>query len=181
MGHGIKAADGSRDDYKGLDVRGRLLVMLVGDRKAGTPMPLCCEPENLYGRWTHKFEEARRRGAAGVLLVHTDASAGYGWAVVRNGWVQERFQREGTGQAGAMQGWITEAMAIRLFALAGRDFRAGVLGAGRSGPLSSGSFWGRARRIRQYPTRQKTTEAASGGWVLSSEPTAGAACAPHAA
>ncbi|BDU68466.1 hypothetical protein GETHOR_05670 [Geothrix oryzae] len=129
VGHGITAADGSRDDYKGLDVRGRILVMLVGDRHAGPPMPLCCEPENLYGRWTYKFEEARRRGAAGALLVHTAVSAGYGWPVVRNGWTQERFQREGSGQSGAMQGWITEATAVRLFALAGRDFRALAAGA----------------------------------------------------
>ena len=124
VGHGIAAPDGSRDDYKGLDVRGRILVMLVGDRPSGLASPLCCEPENYYGRWTYKFEEAGRRGAAGVLLVHTDASAGYGWPVVRNGWIQERFQREGSGQPGAVQGWITEATAIRLFGLAGQDFRA---------------------------------------------------------
>jgi Zn-dependent M28 family amino/carboxypeptidase len=129
VGHGIAATDGSRDDFKGLDVRGRILVMLVGDRHTGPPMPLCCEPENLYGRWTYKFEEARRRGAAGALLVHTEASAGYGWPVVRNGWVQERFQREGSGQPGAVQGWITEAMAIRLFASAGLDFRSLAAGA----------------------------------------------------
>ncbi len=129
VGHGITALDGSRDDYKGLDVRGRILVMLVGDRPSGPPMPLCCEPENQYGRWTYKFEEARRRGAAGALLVHTDASAGYGWPVVKNGWIQERFQREGSGQAGAVQGWVTEATAIRLFALAGLDFRALAAGA----------------------------------------------------
>lgn len=122
VGHGITAPDGSRDDYKGLDVKGRILVMLVGDRKAG-PMPLCCEVENLQGRWTHKFEEARRRGAAGALLVHTEASAGYGWPVVRNGWMGERFQREGSGQSGAVQGWITEAFATRLFAAGGQDFR----------------------------------------------------------
>jgi Zn-dependent M28 family amino/carboxypeptidase len=129
VGHGIAAADGSRDDFKGLDVRGRILVMLVGDRHSGPPMPLCCEPENFYGRWTYKFEEARRRGAAGALLVHTEASAGYGWPVVRNGWVQERFQREGSGQSGAVQGWITEAMAIRLFTSAGLDFRSLAAGA----------------------------------------------------
>lgn len=129
VGHGIAAADGSRDDYKGVDVRGRILVMLVGDRHSGPPMPLCCQPENFYGRWTYKFEEARRRGAAGALLVHTDASAGYGWPVVRNGWTQERFQREGSGQAGTVQGWVTEATAIKLFALAGQDFKALAQGA----------------------------------------------------
>ena len=114
VGHGIAASDGSRDDYKGLDVRGRILVMLVGDRPGGPPSPLCCESENLYGRWTYKFEEAKRHGAAGVLLVHTNRSAGYGWAVVRNSWTQERFQREGAGQPGAVQGWLTEASATRL-------------------------------------------------------------------
>jgi Zn-dependent M28 family amino/carboxypeptidase len=128
VGHGIAAGnsalEGRRDDYKGLDVRGRILVMLVGDRRNGPPAPLCCEPENYYGRWTYKFEEARRQGAAGVLLVHTDRSAGYGWPVVRNSWTQERFQLSGSGQAGALQGWLTEATAQRLFALAGQDFRA---------------------------------------------------------
>jgi hypothetical protein len=124
VGHGIAATDGSRDDYKGVDVRGKILVALVGDRKGGAPMPLCCQSENYEGRWTYKFEEARRRGAAGILLVHTDASAGYGWAVVRNGWTGERFQLEGSGQTHALQGWITEPFAMRLFAAAGQDFRA---------------------------------------------------------
>jgi Zn-dependent M28 family amino/carboxypeptidase len=140
VGHGIAAPDGSRDDYKGLDVRGRILVMLVGDRLGGPPSPLCCEPTNYYGRWTYKFEEARRRGAAGVLLVHTVASAGYGWPVVRNSWAQERFQREGSGHSGAMQGWLTEGTAVRLFALAGQDFQALTAQAGglafRPVPLS---------------------------------------------
>jgi Zn-dependent M28 family amino/carboxypeptidase len=129
VGHGIATPDGSRNDYKGLDVRGRILVMLVGDRRNDAPGPLCCEPENYYGRWTYKFEEARRQGAAGVLLVHTDRSAGYGWPVVRNSWTQERFQLAGSGQAGALQGWLTEATAQRLFALAGQDFRALAAGA----------------------------------------------------
>jgi hypothetical protein len=129
VGHGIAGPEGRRDDYKGLDVRGRMLVMLVGDRRKGPPGPLCCEPENYHGRWTYKFEEARRQGAAGVLLVHTDGSAGYGWPVVRNSWTQERFQLAGSGQAGALQGWLTEATAQRLFALAGQDFRALVAGA----------------------------------------------------
>jgi len=129
VGHGIAAPDGTRDDYKGLDVRGRILVMLVGDRHSGPSVPLCCQPANYQGRWTYKFEEARRHGAAGVLLVHTDASAGYGWAVVQNSWTQERFQLEGSGASGTLQGWITQATAVRLFALAGRDFSALAAGA----------------------------------------------------
>jgi len=129
VGHGIAAPDGSRNDYKGLDVRGKLLLMLVGDRHQGRAMPSRCEPENYYGRWTYKFEEARRQGAAGVLLIHTDSSAGYGWAVVRAGWTQERFHRTGTGQEGMMQGWITETAAGRLVGLAGQDFRTLVAGA----------------------------------------------------
>lgn len=127
VGHG--AEGGGRQDFQGVDVRGRVLVMLVGDRHDGTPLPLCCEAENYQGRWTHKFEEARRRGAAGALLIHTTPSAGYGWAVVRNGWTQERFQRQGAGQAGAWQGWLSEAAARRLFALAGQDLAALVAAA----------------------------------------------------
>lgn len=121
VGHGIAAPDGSRDDYKGLDVRGKVLLMLVGDRQDGLPMPPCCGAENQAGRWTHKFEEARRHGAAGVLLIHTPPSAGYGWPVVRNGWMQERFLREGASERGIFQGWMTEAFADRLFRLAGLD------------------------------------------------------------
>lgn len=122
VGHGIATPDGSRDDYKGVEVRGKVLLMLVGDRQDGLPMPPCCGAENQAGRWTHKFEEARRHGAAGVLLIHTAPSAGYGWPVVRNGWMQERFLREGAGQPGAFQGWMTEGFAARLFRQAGLDF-----------------------------------------------------------
>ena len=69
-------------------MRGKLLVMMVND-----PQPTAAEPDRFngkgltyYGRWTYKFEEAARHGAAGVLLIHTDASASYGWSVVQNSW-----------------------------------------------------------------------------------------------
>jgi Zn-dependent M28 family amino/carboxypeptidase len=124
VGYGIQAAEeGGWDDYKGLDVKGKVLVMLVND-----PAPTAAEPNRFngkgltyYGRWTYKFEEAARRGAAGVLLIHTDASASYGWSVVQNSWTAERFQLADADLGTGMQGWMTDASARALFAAAGQD------------------------------------------------------------
>jgi Zn-dependent M28 family amino/carboxypeptidase len=126
VGYGIASAADHWDDYKGVDVRGKVLVMLVNQ-----PTPTEAEPRlfggrNLtyYGRWTYKFEEAARRGAAGVLLIHTAPSASYPWSVVRNGWMGERFRLaqgpEGTG----LEGWLTEDSARRLFKQGGQDLDA---------------------------------------------------------
>jgi len=124
VGYGIAAPEeGGWDDYKGVDVKGKLLVMLVND-----PAPTASEPNRFngrgltyYGRWTYKFEEAARRGAAGVLLIHTDASASYGWSVVQNSWTAERFQLADADLGTGLQGWMTEAGARSLFAAAGQD------------------------------------------------------------
>lgn len=123
VGYGTAAPEESWDDYKGLDCRGKVLVMLVND-----PQPTADEPGRFagkaltyYGRWTYKFEEGRRRGAAGVLLIHTDASATYDWSVVKNGWIHERFQlADGAGGAD-LEGWIAHEAAEKLFAAAGQD------------------------------------------------------------
>ena len=123
VGYGISAPEQGWDDYKGIDCKGKVLVMMVND-----PMPTAAEPDRFggkgltyYGRWTYKFEEAARHGAAGVLLIHTDASASYGWSVVQNSWTAERFQlAAGKGGTG-MQGWITESTARGLFKAAGQD------------------------------------------------------------
>ena len=123
VGYGISAPEAQWDDYKGLDVKGKVLVMMVND-----PMPTAAEPNRFngkgltyYGRWTYKFEEAARKGAAGVLLIHTDASASYGWSVVQNSWTSERFQL-GQGKPGTgLQGWMTDATARALFQAAGHD------------------------------------------------------------
>ncbi len=127
VGYGITAPEeGGWDDYKGLDVKGKVLVMMVND-----PAPTAEEPNRFgglgltyYGRWTYKFEEAMRHGAAGALLIHTDKSAAYGWSVVQNSWLNERFQlskgKVGTG----LQGWLTDAAARKLFTAAGQDLDA---------------------------------------------------------
>ncbi|ATQ73754.1 aminopeptidase [Massilia violaceinigra] len=126
VGYGITAPEEGWDDYKGMDVKGKVVVMMVND-----PAPTAAEPNRFngkgltyYGRWTYKFEEAARQGAAGVLLIHTDASASYGWSVVQNSWLSERFQLA-QGKLGAnMEGWMTEASARTLFAAAGEDLDA---------------------------------------------------------
>jgi len=75
-----------------------------------------------YGRWTYKLEEAARQGAAGVLLIHTDASASYGWSVVQNSWANaERFQLTEGKVGSGLQGWMTDATARKVFAAGGQD------------------------------------------------------------
>jgi Zn-dependent M28 family amino/carboxypeptidase len=128
VGYGITAPEQGWDDYKGIDCKGKVLVMMM---MVNDPMPTSLEPDRFggkgltyYGRWTYKFEEAARHGAAGVLLIHTDASASYGWSVVQNSWLAERFQLAGGKDGTAMQGWLTESTARGLFTAAGQDLDA---------------------------------------------------------
>ncbi|MBK9516102.1 MAG: M28 family peptidase [Anaeromyxobacter sp.] len=126
VGFGIQAAAERWDDYQGADLRGKLLLMLVNE-----PPPTAGEPGRFggadlteYGRWTWKFEEAARRGAAGVLLVHTTESASYGWGVVRTGFGGEKFRLAAGPRLTPLQGWVTEAFARRLAAAGGQDLDA---------------------------------------------------------
>jgi Zn-dependent M28 family amino/carboxypeptidase len=124
VGYGISADDEKWDDYKGVDVKGKLLVMMVND-----PQPTSAEPNRFggkaltyYGRWVYKYEEAVRRGAAGVLLIHTTESASYPWSVPANGFSHERFSLAGAGNP--LEGWLREDTARDLFAAAGQDLDA---------------------------------------------------------
>ena len=124
VGYGISAPEEGWDDYKGLDVKGKVIVMMVND-----PMPTAEAPNRFggkaltyYGRWTYKFEEAKRRGAVGALLIHTDASASYGYSVVQNSWDGvERFQLAQGTPGTELQGWLTNDTAVALFKAAGLD------------------------------------------------------------
>ncbi len=127
VGYGIEAPEAGWDDYKGIDVAGKVLLMLVNDPPSEDPNHFGGKALTYYGRWTYKYEIAAKKGAAGAILIHTDASAGYGWNVVRNSWSGERSQNE-LDPAGAaplpMAAWITEPMARGLLTAVGRDFGA---------------------------------------------------------
>ena len=124
VGYGIRAPEEQWDDFKGIDVKGKLLVMMVND-----PQPTAAEPNRFagksltyYGRWVYKYEEALRQGAAGVLLIHTTESASYPWSVPANGFSHERFNLAGAGNA--FEGWLQEDTARELFKAAGQDLDA---------------------------------------------------------
>jgi Zn-dependent M28 family amino/carboxypeptidase len=132
VGYGINAPEQRWNDYKGpdTDYRGKILVMLVNDPPATPAEPNLFGGKSLtyYGRWTYKYEEAARRGAAGAILLHTDQSAGYPWGVVRtsNGsWRFDIARTQGdTTPFLQFRSWVTDAAARRLMKLAGQDLDA---------------------------------------------------------
>jgi Zn-dependent M28 family amino/carboxypeptidase len=128
VGHGVVAPEYKWDDYKGLDVRGKTLVMLVDDPPASDKEPDLFKgrARTYYGRWTYKYEIGTAKGADAVILIHTDQAAGYGWAVVRNSWTGEQaYVRNQPGQhALKFAGWVTESVAANLFKAAGLDLAA---------------------------------------------------------
>ncbi len=129
VGYGIEAPEQKWNDYKGKpeDYRGKILVMLVNDPPATSAEPNLFGGKGLtyYGRWTYKYEEAARRGAAGVILIHTTESAGYGWNVVRTSNGNWRFDVAHTPDSKIpfldMRSWMTEDTAKKVFSQAGKD------------------------------------------------------------
>ena len=129
VGYGIDAPEQRWNDYKGepSDYKNKILVMLVNDPPATKEEPDLFGGRRLTykGRWTYKYEEGARRGAAGVILIHTDESAGYPWSVVRTSNGSWRFDiaREANQPTPflAMRSWITNEAAQRLMRLAGQD------------------------------------------------------------
>jgi Zn-dependent M28 family amino/carboxypeptidase len=121
VGYGITAPEESWDDFKGADLRGKILLML-NDDPDWDPELFAGERKLYYGRWNYKYESAARQGAAGAVIIHTTASAGYPWEVVRSSWSGEQFELPaGEGPRLGMQAWVTEESARRLVALGGDD------------------------------------------------------------
>src|SRR5438874_11128749 len=120
VGYGIRAPEWKWDDYKGADLLGKVVLMLVND--PGLLDATVCVGKILtyYGRWTYKLEEAARQGAAGAILIHTTESATYPWDVVRGSWSVEQFKLDQPQSPSlAFAGWVTEASARAALAKAG--------------------------------------------------------------
>lgn len=109
VGFGTRAPRWDWDDFKGADLRGKVLLVRVNDPGSYLPGIFMGRALTYYGRWTYKVEEAARAGAAAVLLIHTAPSAGYGWEVVRNSWSGEELYLPAELENGpAFRGWVRE-------------------------------------------------------------------------
>ncbi|MEG3760068.1 M28 family metallopeptidase [Pseudoalteromonas carrageenovora] len=127
VGYGVNAPEYNWNDYEGLDVKGKTVVMLVNDPGFATKDPALFTGDAMtyYGRWTYKYEEASRQGAAGAIIIHETAPASYPWSVVENSWSGEQFgfQKENNNMDRvAVEGWVTSDVAKELFTKAGLDF-----------------------------------------------------------
>ena len=125
-GYGVVAPEYGWNDYKGLDVKGKTVIVLVNDPGFGSGDGTLFNGEQMtyYGRWTYKYEEAARQGAAGCFIVHETVPAGYPWLVVSNSWSGGRLTLDSDpGTLCAVQGWITRDAAIKLFEASGKDLK----------------------------------------------------------
>ena len=122
VGYGINAPEYKWDDYKGVDLKGKVLLMLVNEPPSDDVSFFKGRALTYYGRWTYKYEEAARRGAVGVMLVHKTEMASYGWEVVRNSWGGETsILRDDRDPKLKSAGWIQLEAARKLAQAAGMD------------------------------------------------------------
>jgi Zn-dependent M28 family amino/carboxypeptidase len=121
VGYGIVAPEFQWDDYKGADLKGKVLLMMNND-PSSDPKLFAGQTRQYYGRWTYKYEIAARQGAAGAIIIHTDPSAGYKWQVVTSSWSGENFSLPAEGEKQVqVQGWTTEEASRRIARLGGHD------------------------------------------------------------
>lgn len=138
VGYGVNAPEQDWNDYAGVDVRGKTVVMFVNDPGFHQQDPALFEGNRMtyYGRWTYKFEEAARQGAAAALIVHDTEGASYGWEVVKNSWSGAQFDLRVADDPAPrlqVQGWITGEAARSLLGALGHDLDALYAAAGKRG------------------------------------------------
>jgi Zn-dependent M28 family amino/carboxypeptidase len=121
VGYGIEAPEYNWDDYKGVDVRGKVLLMLVNEPTSDDPKFFKGRALTYYGRWTYKFEQAARKGAVGAILIHKTEMASYPWEVVRNSNSGEKSYLKAESPQLKAAGWIQLEVAKRLARVCGMD------------------------------------------------------------
>jgi len=128
VGYGVKAPERGWDDFKGEDLRGKIMVVLVNDPDfEGGEGNFGGKAMTYYGRWTYKYEEGARQGAKGVLVIHETVPAAYGWATVKNSNSNAMFdivRKDPAAEHPALEGWIQRDLAAQLFAASGTSFDA---------------------------------------------------------
>ena len=126
VGYGVTAPERNWDDFKGVDVHGKILVVLINDPDfEGGEGDFAGKAMTYYGRWTYKFEEAAKRGAAGIIIVHETAPASYPWNVVQNSNTNAQFdivRQDPAARHSGLESWIQRPLAVQLFERSGLNF-----------------------------------------------------------
>lgn len=122
VGHGIVAPEYDWNDYAGVDVKGKVVVLFTNEPPSDDPKFFTGKALTYYGRWTYKYEEATRQGAVGCIIIHTTPTASYGFDVVRSSWAREDMQVKLPAGAAALSfaGWITQQKGDELFSAIGK-------------------------------------------------------------
>jgi Zn-dependent M28 family amino/carboxypeptidase len=121
VGYGVTAPEYDWDDYAGVDVHGKVVLIIVGDPPSDDPKFFAGKALTYYGRWTYKYEQAARKGAIGALIIHRTDLASYPWSVVQNSWGGEKtYLADDRNPQVAAAAWIHHDVSDKLFAAAGR-------------------------------------------------------------
>ncbi len=163
VGYGVVAPERGWNDYAGIDMRGKTAVILVNDPDFGTESlegPFGGKAMTYYGRWTYKYEEAARQGAAGAIIVHDTAPAAYGWNVVESSWTGPQAYAQRGADAPpltVMNGWVQKPVAEAILKAAGQDLTALTAAAKRQGfnavPLGLTASTSFASDIRKFQSQ----------------------------
>ncbi|HEU0098521.1 MAG TPA: M28 family metallopeptidase [Allosphingosinicella sp.] len=163
VGYGINAPERGWNDYAGADVRGKTVVILVNDpdwQDDDLDGPFNGRAMTYYGRWTYKYEEAARQGAAGAFIVHDNDPAAYGWNVVQSSWTGPQYNLDEPGghmDQSKVIGWLTNPAARRLLAASGEDLAALTAAARKPGfkavPLRTRASVGLTNAIKRQSSR----------------------------
>ncbi len=169
VGYGIVAPEQKWDDYKGVDVKGKVLLMLNDDPPGNDPKFFGGKARTYYGRWTYKYEIAARKGALGAIIIHTNESAGYPFQVVQTSWSGENFSLpQPKGDSMKLSSWLSASASKRLVGMAGKELGAMMKSAQsrKFKPMSLGV----AVSVHIHNTLRKLTTANVGGLLRGSDP-----------